>query len=211
MELTKFTKPVQAYANAMTRICPNLSVEEIDFLCSRVKVTKLKANKFFLKAGDIQENVGFIYKGLLRSFCINQKGEEVTINFHKENNYVTDYSAFLTQKPSRYYIETLEPCTLINISFATLQECYSNYKNAERHGRLIAERHLTLRQKRIDSFLFENAEQRYTNFISENKDLLNRISITHLSSFLGVSRQTLTRIRKKIIQYNFDTNVSHKK
>ena len=203
MEINQYKKPIQAYAKALIKVCPNLNAEEIDFLCSRVEITNLKANKLFLKAGGIQESVGFTFKGLLRSFYINEKGEEITISFFKENNYVTDYSAFLSQKPSKYFIETLEPCILINISFTTLQKCYSNYKNAERHGRLIAERHLTLRQDRIDSFLFENTEQRYLNFISQNKDLINRISLTHLSSFLGVSRQTLTRIRRKLIQSNY--------
>ena len=200
MEINNNTKPIHAYSNALQKVCPNLSAEELHFMCSKVTVTNLKANIVYLKAGEIQQSVGFSFKGLLRRFSINDKGEEITIDFIKENNYATDYGAFLNQKPSNYYIETLEPCLLINVPFTSIQECYSKFKNCEQYGRLIAENHLNKVQNRMNSFLFNTAEQRYINFVSKNKDILNRISITHLSSFLGIKRQTLTRIRKKLIQ-----------
>ncbi len=81
-----------------------------------------------------------------------------------------------------------------------MQECYTKYKNFEKYGRLVAENLLVMKNNRIESFLFENAEQRYLNFVKENAELLSRISLTHLSSFLGIERQSLTRIRKKLIQ-----------
>lgn len=191
---------IQAYSNALQKVCPNLKAEEINFMCSKLTVTKLEANILYLKAGKIQESIAFSFKGLLRSFFINDKGEEITIAFIKENNYAADYDAFLGQKPSNYYIETIEPCWLINVPFTSIQECYSKFKNCENYGRLVTEKHLNKVQNRINSFLLNNAEQRYINFISQNKDILNRISLTHLSSFLGIKRQTLTRIRKKIIE-----------
>ncbi len=208
MEINNITKPIQAYSNALRKIYPDLNSDEIHFISSKVTVTKLKAKKLYLIAGEIQESLAFAFKGLLRSFHINDKGEEITIAFIKENNYATDYGAFISQTPSKYYIQTLESCLLVNVPFTLIQECYSKYKNFEKYGRLIAEKHLNRRQNRIESFLFENAEQRYINFISQNKDILNRISLTHLSSFLGIKRQTLTRIRKRVIQFNIDTNVS---
>ncbi len=68
----------------------------------------------------------------------------------------------------------------------------------ERYGRLVAEEVLKIQQKRIESFLFETAEDRYIKFINEDPDLFNRVSISHLCSYLGIERQTLTRIRKKL-------------
>lgn len=200
MELNDLTKPIQAFSNALRKIYPDLNCDEIHFISSKVTVTKLQAKKLYLIAGEIQESLGFAFNGLLRSFYINDKGEEITIDFIKENSYATDYGAFVSQNPSKYYIQTLESCLLVNVPFTLLEECYAKYKNFEKFGRLIAETHLHKRQHRIESFLFQNAEQRYLNFISQNKDLLHRISLTHLSTFLGMKRQTLTRIRKKISQ-----------
>lgn len=200
MIITDITNAIQGYTSALRKIYPDLDSDEINFISSKVTVTKLKANQLYLMAGDIQESLGFTFEGLLRTFYIDDKGSEITVSFTKENNFATDYGAFINQNPSKYYIETLESCLLVNIPFTLMEECYAKYKNFEKCGRLIAENILNKRQHRIESFLFENAEQRYLNFISQNKDMFNRISLTHLASFLGIKRQTLTRIRKKLIE-----------
>ncbi|WP_298484182.1 Crp/Fnr family transcriptional regulator [uncultured Maribacter sp.] len=187
------------YSKALRKVCPELSYEEISYMFQNITIIKLKTKELYVKTNEIQDNLAFCCKGLLRSFYINDKGEDITIAFIKENNYATDYSSFISQKPSTFYIETLEPCLLINIPYTSIEKSYSKFKNCEKYGRLIAEKHLIKTQSRINEFLFHNAEQRYINFISKNTDILNRISITHLSSFLGIKRQTLTRIRKKLL------------
>jgi hypothetical protein len=75
---------------------------------------------------------------------------------------------------------------------------FSKFPSLEKYGRLIAEEVLKTQQKRIESFLFENAEQRYRNFIKESPNLSNRVSLSYLSSYLGIERPSLSRIRKKI-------------
>lgn len=206
------TKHFDAYLKALRKTCPELNDEEIDFMFSNINLISLKPKEMYLNAGKVQDSLAFCYKGLLRIFCINDKGEDVTVAFVKENNYATDYSAFINQTPSKYFIETLEHCLLINVPFTSIQESYSKFKNCENYGRRIAEKHLIKVQNRVNEFLFYSTEQRYINFLSKNAEIINRISITHLSSFLGMKRQTLTRIRKKMIQQdNIDTNVSPQK
>lgn len=197
--MTTTTEFLEGYLNTLRKMYPDLTSDEVNFIISKVTITKLKAKELYLKAGEIQESIAFSFKGLLRTFYINDKGEEITIAFTKENSYATDYGAFINQKPSKYYIQTLESCLLINMPYTIIQEGYAKFKNFEKYGRLIAEKHLNRRQNRIESFLFDNAEERYLNFISQNRELLNRISLTHLSSYLGIKRQTLTRIRKRLI------------
>ena len=142
--------------------------------------------------------MGFVCKGLLRRYYINEKGKTITTGFVKENEYATDYPAFIQQRPSKYYMECLEPCIIIELAYDDIQEGYTNFKSHERYGRLIAEKVLTIQTDRVESFLFDTAEQRYLNFIKDNPGLINRISLTHLSSFLGIERQSLSRIRSKI-------------
>lgn len=192
------TEAIYSYLDSYKKINPDLTHDELTFIEERVSVSELKNKSFYLKSDDIQNEMSFLFKGLLRSFYIDEKGNEITIQFIKENEYISDYSAFITQTPTKFYIQCLEPCILVNISYLTIQEAYLRYKNFENYGRKIAEIILTNRQTRIESFLFEDAEKRYINFIRQNPNLLNRITITHLCSYLGIERQSLSRIRKKI-------------
>jgi CRP/FNR family transcriptional regulator len=192
------TNAIQKYLDSYKIVCPRLTKEELNFIAERTTISELKSNTFYLKKDQVQNEMSFLHQGLLRSFYIDDKGSEITIQFIKEGEYIADYSAFITQKPSKFYIQCLEPCILVNISFLTIQDAYFNFKNFENYGRKIAEAILVNKQNRIESFLFQNAESRYLNFLKQNPSLINRISITHLCSFLGIERQSLTRIRKKL-------------
>ncbi|MFY7998350.1 MAG: Crp/Fnr family transcriptional regulator, partial [Candidatus Kapaibacteriota bacterium] len=163
-------------------------------------ISELKPKHFYIHANTIQKELGFVYSGLLRTYFIDQAGNEITVNFIKEHQFATHYSAFTTQKPSLYYFQCLEPSVLVNLSYQHIQEAYNHYPTLERYGRLVAEAVLRAQQKRIESFLFDTAEKRYLDFIHENPDLFNRISLSALSTFLGIERPSLSRIRKKLSQ-----------
>lgn len=182
----------------MLALCPKLTKEEWAYLEKGLTIKDLSPKSFFIQAGDVQRQIGFIVKGLFRAYYVDYKGNEITIRFNKEGAYVTDYVTFITQQPSNYYFQCLEPSQLITLSYQHIQEGYDLYRGIERYGRLIAEEVLKSQQKRIDSFQFYNAEQRYLQFVEENRGLFNRISLTHLASYLGVERPSLSRIRKKI-------------
>jgi CRP/FNR family transcriptional regulator, anaerobic regulatory protein len=94
--------------------------------------------------------------------------------------------------------ECLEPYYIVNLSYAYVQQGYNTYPGLQRFGRLIAEAVLTSQQKRIESFLFDHAETRYINFVNDYPDLFNRISLSYLSSYLGIERPSLSKSRKKL-------------
>ncbi len=186
------------YLDSYLRICPNLTDNELDFIHSNLTLTMYNQKEFYLKSGEIQKEMGFLYNGLLRSYYLDEQGKKVTIAFINENSYASDYPSFIRQNPSKYYIETIESSVIVNLPYQKIQEAYKRFKNFENYGRLIAEQILIKKQDRIESFLFENAEERYLHFIKHNKDIINRISLSHLSSYLGIERQSLSRIRKNI-------------
>lgn len=191
-------KAIDTYLGSIKSLCPKISGEEIGYLSIGLKITELQPKYFFIHANAIQKEIGYVYTGLLRAFYLNEKGNEITVNFIHENRYATHYSALISRTPSKYYFQCLEPTVLVTLSFEHIQGGYEKFTNFERYGRLVAESVLKSQQKRIESFLFETAEQRYLDFIQENPNLFNRISLSHLSSFLGIERQTLTRIRQKL-------------
>ena len=188
------------YLDSYLQICPVLEAKELEFIHSNLSLLTLSKKEYFLKNGAIQKEMGFVYSGLLRSFYIDKKGKKVTISFINENNYAADYPSFIQQKPSKYFIEALEETVIVNLSYLAIQEAYKKFKNFENYGRLIAEQILIKKQDRIESFLFENAEDRYLKFLEKHTNIVNRISVSHLSSYLGIERQSLTRIRKKLLK-----------
>ncbi|MBO0330039.1 Crp/Fnr family transcriptional regulator [[Muricauda] lutisoli] len=186
------------YLEAYLQQFSNLSPEELALFRTQLSFKEYRPKDFFFKNGEVQKKMGYVCKGLLRRYYINEKGKSITTGFVKENEYATDYPAFIQQRPSKYYMECLEPCIIIELAYEDIQEGYKNFKSNERYGRLIAEKVLTIQTDRVESFLFETAEERYLNFIKDNPGLSNRISLTHLSSYLGIERQSLSRIRSKI-------------
>ena len=189
---------MNTYLNAVRTLCPNVSHTALNYLKSGLRVVELQPKHFFIHANVIQQEIGFVFQGLIRAFYIDNQGNEITVKFVQENRYATHYTAFITRTPGKYYFQCIEPTILVKLSYDHIQTGYDKFPDIERYGRLTAEEVLKFQQKRIESFLFDTAEQRYLDFIKENPDLFNRVSLSHLSSFLGMERQTLTRIRQKL-------------
>ncbi len=188
----------QTFLDVIANFCPKLTAAELNHFAQGMTISELKNKEFYIRGGDIQKHIGFVYQGLLRAYYIDAKGNEITIRFAPENAYATDYSAFVNQEPSKYFIQCIEPSVIVNLSYACIQSGYENFPGFERFGRLIAEKVLKTQQKRIESFLFDNAEERYLDFVKRNPDMFNRVSLSYLSTFLGIERPSLSRIRKKL-------------
>lgn len=188
----------EIFLNSVKKICPEITDYELEVYNSKVTTTELNKKDIFLHSNKVQESIGYIIEGLVRSFYIDQEGNEITVGFYAAGEYATHYHAFLKRQPSHYTIQCLEPTKLICLSFENLQFLYKHSPTFEKYGRLIAEKVLISQQSRIEGFIFQTAEERYIDFISNHPDLFNRISISHLCSFLGIERQTLTRIRHKL-------------
>ncbi|WKN43761.1 Crp/Fnr family transcriptional regulator [Tunicatimonas pelagia] len=185
---------------AVFSINPALNEDEWRFLRSGCQIQEYERKSYFISDGEVQTALGFLNSGLIRGYYINNKGEEITIRFVAENGYATHYSAFINAQPSRYYFQCLENCQIVLLPLQTVNRGYAKFKGLERFGRLIAERILAFQQARIEDFQFLDAEQRYRKFTQEYPQLFNRVSLSHLSTYLGIQRPSLSRIRKKIAQ-----------
>jgi CRP/FNR family transcriptional regulator len=186
------------FKNAILRVHPNCLEDEWGYLKSGLTIQHFKAREVYLDAGMKNHHLGFLTKGLVRAYYINENGNEVTTMFAKENQYATDYPSLLKEMPSRYYFQCLEPTTILMLTHQHMQVGYEHYIGLERYGRLMAEEILKLLQHRVESFQFEQASQRYLNFIQDNPELFKRIPLTYLATYLGIERPSLSRIRKKI-------------
>jgi len=184
--------------NTIRRLYPQCTNDEWAYLQSGFQVESLKAYELFVQVKK-EHRLSFVDQGLMRVYYINQQGQEITIRFATEGDYSTDYYAFITQTSSLFHLQSLEPTTLLTASYQHIQQCYQLYPGLERYGRLIAEEVFKDQHQRIVSFQMDPAEQRYLQFIQQYPALFHRVSLTHLASYLGIERQSLSRIRKKIV------------
>lgn len=196
-EIDHNTFEIKKYLNFIKSLCPRITDEELDVHSVGLSICRLKKKDRFIELGQMQDNIGFVTKGLIRSFYNDKNDREVTQQLMPEETFVSHYSSLLNNTPSRFTYECLEDTILVNIPYTSILDAYDFSHNFERFGRIIAEKICQNHHLRVESFLFETAEQRYSNFIKVYPDLLKRVSVTHLSSYLGMERQTLTRIRSK--------------
>lgn len=189
---------IEILLRSVKAICPGLTNAELSGFVSILNLNNFKKKEIFLQSGKVQKELGFIATGLVRSFYIDDNGREITVGFYAEEDYATHYPAFISRKPSSYTIQCIEPTVMVNLNYEDIQQMYQQFPALERYGRLIAEEILKRQQARIESFIFQTAEERYLNFIEQQPGLFNRISLSHLCSYLGIERQSLTRIRQKL-------------
>ncbi len=193
-------KQIETFLDFMKDICPQLTASELTDLGSNLSVLELKKGEYFIRSGELQKNLGFITKGLVRCYYVDTDGYEQTMRFMTDMQFVSNYAALLCNQPTRYNFQCLEATTIVVLPYNTVIQSYENSHQFERFGRIVAEKSCEMHQARIEAFLFETAEQRYLNFISQQPELFNRVSVTHLCSYIGIKRQSLTRIRKNLIK-----------
>ncbi|MGY3795720.1 Crp/Fnr family transcriptional regulator [Aquimarina sp. 433] len=168
-----------------------------DFFSSKLQKKTVKKKSDLIKVGMIENYLSFISEGIVR-FYIPKEETDLTFGFLFENEFVTAYDSFITQTPSLYQIETLTKTTLWRISYKDLQEVYKKTESGNFIGRRMAENMFLIKSKREVSLLSKTAEERYLDLFSERPELLKQIPLKYIASYIGVTPQALSRIRKRI-------------
>jgi CRP-like cAMP-binding protein len=170
-----------------------------DLFSSKLVQHVFTKKSLLLDIGSIENQISFIEKGIVRFLIPKEDIEkEITFGFCFVNEFVSAYDSFLTQLPSTYQIEALTETTLWSISYPDLQEVYNKTQIGNLIGRLSSERLFLIKSKREQSLLNESAEQRYLNLFTERPNLIQKIPLKYIASYIGVTPQALSRIRKRI-------------
>lgn len=164
-----------------------------------LKDTRLLKSDFFLKEGEKCKYLGFIRKGTLRCFYINDQGREINFGFYFENEFFTDYESILCDTVSNMNIQALENCEILLLSKEDLQDLYKKEAYWQQFGRVMSEKIYLDAKKRIDDLLCYSPENRYLNLLKKQPELVQKIAQKHIASYLGVTEQSLSRIRSRIV------------
>ncbi len=177
---------------------PDLTEEEVQFFVGGATIHSYKARTYLITPDRPHHTIWFVAQGFVRGYYIDDRGEEITTRLLKEGGFATHYKAFLLREPSKYYFQCLEDCVVAGFTYDHVQAAYAQHPALEKLGRLIAEEIIKILEYRIESFQFMDAKARYLDFMRQYPEVYDRISLSHLSSYLGIARPSLSRIRKNI-------------
>lgn len=176
----------------------NLNQQQIDLVQSRTKELNLKKDDYFSEAGKIAKEVAFIVDGILRVCYYNNKGEEITRYFIDENNFAVDLNSFNNKIPSSEYIQATTDCKLIVFLADAMKELSLTIVGWDSIINQITTKALIEKVNRISPMMAEDAKSRYLSFLENFPQLANRIPLSLLASYLGITQSSLSRIRKNI-------------
>lgn len=163
------------------------------------KLIKRDFNKksIILKTNQTEKYLSFIEKGIIRYF-IFKVSNDVTFDFSFKNEFTSAYDSFLTQQPVKYNVQALTNTILWSIKYEDLQDIYTNTSLGNLLGRIAAENLFLLKTKREIDLLNDTAQERYTKLFTEQPKLIKQIPLKYIASYIGITPQALSRIRKRI-------------
>lgn len=189
------------------RLIVPLDPADITLIETLFQPLSLNKNAYFVQTGQVCQYVGFIQSGLVRYF-VNQDGDEKIYDFGLENDFVCDYESFLPQKPCWRAIQAIEDTSLWVISRANLQRLFTELTHGERFGRIAIEQIFVRTIGQLVSLYTDSPERRYQAFLDEYPTLPARITQYHISSYVGVKPQSLSRIRARWAGKDYNRNSS---
>ena len=159
-----------------------------------IEPKEFKRKDHFLYQGDICKQLGFITKGYVRLYFLKD-GDEITKDFNFENSFCGSYASFSLRQPSRFNIVAMEKVKLYTIGREDLFRLFDKYACLQKLGRLSMEYMFIRKEMREASFLLDTAEQRYAELLQQNPKITQRVPLKYLASYLGITAETLSRIR----------------
>lgn len=165
---------------------------------SLVKVKKIQAGECFVKAGEFSRSVGFVVEGLFRYFYSNEKGGEFTKGFFEESSVLVSYSAILKKRPSYFSIQALEPSVIEVVNFSSFNNLLTGHPCWFSFYFALLQKGYLIKEEREREFLLMDAEERYRAFLNRFPNLEKRIKQNLVASYLGITPESLSRIRRKL-------------
>jgi CRP-like cAMP-binding protein len=173
----------------------NITDEEFErCLLPVIKVRRFGKKEFVTKAGEVENYFNFIAKGLVRKYY--KKGtQEINTQISTESHIILSQESFHSRQPSEYFIETIEPSTIISIRHDDLEEVYTKSKKMEHLGRLVVTHTMVIKDRWQMQMIKMTPRERFLNFVMKNPELLQRVPQKYLASYLNIKPETFSRFK----------------
>lgn len=176
----------------------SLNQQQIDLIANKATELELPKDDYFLEAGKISRQFAFLMEGITRVYYFDHKGNEITKYFIEENNIVVNLESFDNEIPSSSYVQAVTDCKFIIFSTQDWRELLNRIPGWENIVHEIISKALLQKVERRSPLVSEDATTRYLNFLKKYPNLANRIPLSYIASYLGITQSSLSRIRRKI-------------
>ena len=177
-----------------------LNPEETARFTSILKPRTLRKKQYLLQAGDVMRHECFVNKGCLRTYQVDEKGQEHVVQFAIEDWWAGDLYSFLSGQPSPCHIDALEETEVLLIEKNNLEQLYTDIPKFDRFFRIILQNAFVAGQQRIIENMSLSAEERYISFLQRYPKFEQRLPLRQIASFLGITPESLSRVRKQTMR-----------
>ena len=185
------TTPFQEYLRKFANVTEE---EYAKCLLPVIKVRRFGKKEFLIRAGEVENYFNFIIKGLIRKYY--RKGsQETNTQISMEGHIILSQESFHSRTPSEYFVETIEPSSVISIHHDDLEKVYAQSKKMEHLGRLVVTHTMVLKDRWQMQMVKMTPRERFLNFVMKNPELLQRVPQKHLASYLNIKPETFSRFK----------------
>ncbi len=181
------------------RIGGDLSLNDVLIVLQLSKRKLFAPGDYLIESGSKNKNIFFIRKGLVRSFAVTEKGEEVTVDLHWENQFTMNYDSILFDRPSQYAYQAIESTEVFFMRRDSLQSIMEKHPKLEYNRKLVHQEMLRKFVDRVHDFVLFSPEKRYLRFLETYPDLVCRVPDKYIANFLGITPVSLSRIRQRVV------------
>lgn len=183
----------------------SISEKEIDILKTLTRIKEVRKKQFLVEQGEICRYENYVVEGCLRCYHLDEEGHEHIVQFAVEDWWITDLQSFLSQSPANFSVDALEPSVLIQFGYNDLQELYDRIPGLDRFFRLIIQNAYVASQQRIVASYSKDAGRRYIEFRNHYPDIEKRVPQYMIASYLGITPEFLSKIRRRIAGQSSET------
>lgn len=171
--------------------------QQLQWIGSQAVERRFKAGAYFAEAGRVAQEIGFVVSGVFRVCYFDKDGNDITKYFIEEDNFVVDLQSYQHQLPSTEYVQAVTEAQVLIFTARTWQSFATTIVDWHKAESNLISRALLEKVRRLSPLVNENATTRYQHFLKEFPALANRIPLSYLASYIGVTQQSLSRIRGK--------------
>jgi CRP-like cAMP-binding protein len=176
----------------------DLNEKQIEFIRNLAKEKEISKDEFYQEAGRTPKEFIFLVEGIFRISYYSNKGDEVTKYFLDENHFIIDLESYTLNRPSSEYFQAITDCRYVVLSRNAMKELSDTIVVWDEIMNRIISKALTEKVGKISMMMAEDATERYLNFFERFPKLANRIPLSYLASYLGITQSSLSRIRRSI-------------
>jgi CRP-like cAMP-binding protein len=176
----------------------SLNEQELSLFCESFEIKKLAKNEFFLEEGQVCDFIGLVNYGVVIYFKSLENGDEVTVHFAFEGDWVNNNLSRLNNSPSTINIKAIEDSEMLIIKQADISDLYLQIPKIERLGRILTERAFIKFVEQTIDFQTLTAKERYENLLKNYPEIFQKVQLYHIANYLGIAPKSLSRIRSEI-------------